>query len=176
MSYKKISLMGEITASRSNEFINDFMDLEAKRGGGDIIILIDSEGGSVRHALALYDTIKTSPVRTFGLVVGQCLSAATLVLQACTQRLLLPHTTFMMHRGSAGTGFVHESEFRASYRAACREEKDFNEALFQRCKISQREFEKLNSRGAYLDAEETVKLGFADMVVARRGYTKQRRK
>lgn len=175
MAYAKISLMGEINASRSHEFIKEFMDLEKKRTS-DIIVLIDSEGGSVRQALALYDTLRTSPVKTVGLVVGSCLSAATLVLQGCTKRFLFPHATFMMHRGSASTGYVHESEFRSSYQSAVREEQDFQRALFAHCKISRAEFQKLNNRGTYLDAEETVRMGFADMVVAKRGYAKQRRK
>ncbi len=176
MAIRKVSLFGEISPAKTHEFIDEFLTLEEKRGGGDILVLIDSEGGSVPHALALYDTLRSSPVRTLGLVVGQCLSAATLVLQGCSHRMMLPNASFMMHSGSSTTGYVPHSEFAAAARNTDREMGLFDALLFAHGKLKRSKFNSLNRKGAYLTADETKKHGFCDAVVVSRFYTKPRKR
>ena len=176
MAVRRLNLFGEISPTNAHEFIEEFHELEEKRSGGDILVLIDSEGGSVPHALAIYDTLKSSPVRTLGLVVGQCLSAATLVLQGCSHRMMYPNASFMMHRGSAGTGYVHQSEFASIAKNAMEEMQRFDDLLFSHCKIKRREFERLNQKGVYLTSDEAKKYGFCDSVVVKRFYTKPRKR
>jgi ATP-dependent protease ClpP protease subunit len=176
MAIRRLSLFGEISPTKAHEFIEEFHELEEKKGGGDILVLLDSEGGSVPHALALYDTLRSSPNRTLGLVVGQCLSAATLVLQGCSHRMMYPNASFMMHRGTAGTGYVHQTEFLSIAKNAMEEMQRFDDLLFAHGKLKRREFEKLNQRGTYLTADATKKLGFCDSVVVQRFYTKPRKR
>jgi ATP-dependent protease ClpP protease subunit len=178
MPIKRVNLFGEINAESAHEFIEEFHKLEDKRGGGDILVLLDSEGGSVPHALALYDTLRSSPVRTVGLVIGQCLSATTLVLQGCSYRMMYPNASFMMHGGMNNTGYTPANEFRAAAQNQLEEFERFDEMLFSHAqgKISRKEFNRLNQQGKFLSAEEAKKLGFCDFVVVKRHYGKPRKR
>lgn len=178
MSVRRVNLFGEINPESAHEFIEEFHKLEDKRGGGDILVLIDSEGGSVPHALALYDTLRSSSVRTVGLVIGQCLSAATLVFQGCQHRMMYPNASFMMHGGMNNTGYTPANEFRAAAQNQLQEFERFDELLLAHSggKCSRREFKRLNQQGKYLGAEETKKLGFCDFVVVKRCYAKPRKR
>jgi ATP-dependent Clp protease protease subunit len=176
MKIRRVNLFGAIDAETAHEFIEKFHELEDKRSGGDILVLIDSEGGSVPHALAIYDTLRSSPVRTVGLVIGQCLSAAALVLQGCSYRLMYPNASYMMHRGSSSTGYVPQSEFAGAARNVDREMNLFDDLLFAHGKLKRRDFNRLLLSGRYLTSEETKAAGFCDLVVAKRSYTKPRKR
>ncbi|HUC95401.1 MAG TPA: ATP-dependent Clp protease proteolytic subunit [Candidatus Saccharimonadia bacterium] len=71
----------------------------------DISIYINSPGGSVSDALAIYDTIKyvKSDIQT--IVVGMAASAAALILSSGTKgkRSALPNSRIMIHQPSSGT-------------------------------------------------------------------------
>jgi ATP-dependent Clp protease, protease subunit len=56
---------------------------------------INSEGGSITDALALYDLIVGRDVTV--VATGQCASAAVLVLLAGSRRLATPHCRLMLH-------------------------------------------------------------------------------
>jgi len=66
-----------------------------------INIFLNSEGGSVTDALAIYDLILHRNVTVIAL--GQCCSAALLVLLGGSKRLATPHCRFMAHAvGTSG--------------------------------------------------------------------------
>src|SRR5690606_1336049 len=66
---------------------------------------INSPGGSVYDAFAIYDTMRfvKSPVHTYG--IGMQASAAAFLLSSGEKgkRFLLPHATVMIHQPSSGT-------------------------------------------------------------------------
>ena len=73
------------------------------RGTGAIQLWINSEGGEISDALAIYDVIQTlqNPVDTVG--HGQISSAATLLLACGTgTRYVMPNAYFMTHEGDGG--------------------------------------------------------------------------
>lgn len=67
-----------------------------------IKIYLNSVGGEVYHALAIYDAIRscTSHVTIRGM--GQVMSAGAIILQASESRLLSPNATVMLHDGQDG--------------------------------------------------------------------------
>lgn len=87
-----------------------FLDNESDK---DISFYINSPGGSVYDALAIYDTMQylRSDIRTVG--IGVQASAAAFLLSSGTKgkRALLPHATVMIHQPSSGTrGKVTDQE------------------------------------------------------------------
>jgi ATP-dependent Clp protease protease subunit len=79
----------------------------------DIYFYINSPGGSVYDALAIYDTMHfiTNDVQTVG--IGVQASAAAFLLSSGTKgkRLILPNSTVMIHQPSSGTrGKVTDQE------------------------------------------------------------------
>lgn len=61
------------------------------------LLRINSNGGYVDSGLFIYDNIVHAPVPVVGLVIGKCFSMASVILQACHQRLALPHSLFLVH-------------------------------------------------------------------------------
>jgi len=64
-----------------------------------IKIILNSPGGSLSQALAIYDAILRSPCYIEILATGQCMSAATIILQAADKRVLSQNCLLMVHDG-----------------------------------------------------------------------------
>lgn len=93
-----------------------------KEGCKRLVIRINSGGGDVQEAMAMYDTLKA--LKGFEVVAeirGYCCSAATLVALACQRVTMTPNSSFMVHEprgGCYGTisdweaGLVHFRQLR----------------------------------------------------------------
>jgi len=90
----------------ANLIVAQLLFLESQDPEKDIHFYINSPGGSVTAALAMYDAMQMirSHVRTY--CVGQCASAGALLL-ACGhkgKRMALPNSRIMLHQPSGGAG------------------------------------------------------------------------
>lgn len=99
MRRNTVRLNGEITPESAAE-VGERMLLLQLCSPERINLIIDSDGGSVEAALRLCDLmtyVLTAPVR--GIAAGSCISAATLVMLHCAERLSTPHSQFVIHSG-----------------------------------------------------------------------------
>lgn len=64
-----------------------------------IKIILNSPGGDLYQGLAIYDALKRSPCDIEILATGQCMSAASIILQAATKRSLSENCIVMVHNG-----------------------------------------------------------------------------
>ena len=102
---KTICLFDGITEESAATFIVNLKLLQKVcKDEDEITILINSEGGDLTSAFAIYDTIKLSPIHIKGIVVGNASSAASMILQACDTRLITPNSYLMLHLGEEYTG------------------------------------------------------------------------
>src|SRR5215207_3424655 len=102
--------VNEITA---NLIIAQILFLQSEDAKKDIFLYINSPGGSVYDALAIYDTMQyvKNDIQTVG--IGVQASAAAFLLSSGTKgkRSLLPNATVMIHQPSSGTrGKVTDQE------------------------------------------------------------------
>lgn len=67
-----------------------------------IVIHICSYGGILSAGLALYDFIKNMQVTTVASVEGVAMSAATLILLACDERIMSDNSVVLIHQLSGG--------------------------------------------------------------------------
>lgn len=81
-----------------------------------IELIVNSGGGDLLEALGMYDYIKSLPCPVTARVIGTCGSAATLVVLACSERLISPNGTWYVHmpQGCA-SGSTREIEETAEY-------------------------------------------------------------
>lgn len=161
---KRIFMLSEINQALAAVVIEQLLEF-----GSDpqqpIELYINSEGGTVVEALAIADTIAAIQAPVIGIVVGTCYSAAVVVLQACSTRLMTQHSTLMMHEGTCSTGRVPRRELKASFKLEYDTLERFcNDLIMKRAKMSKSVFKRLNSRGAYLTAPEAKKLGLVDEI------------
>lgn len=77
-----------------------------------INVIINSEGGDVYPALAIYDAIRRCNSEVHILATGYCMSAATIILQAGTVRKATPHCVLMVHDGSDSVAGTPEEVMR----------------------------------------------------------------
>lgn len=108
-----IFLGSEVNEHTANLIVAQLLFLDNQDTSKDIYLYINSPGGSVYDALAIYDTMQyiKSDIQTVG--IGVQASAAAFLLSSGTKgkRYLLPHSTVMIHQPSSGTrGKVTDQE------------------------------------------------------------------
>jgi ATP-dependent Clp protease protease subunit len=108
-----IFLGSDVNEASANAIVAQLLFLQAEDAKKDIYLYINSPGGSVYDAMAIYDTMQyvTNDIQTVG--IGIQASAAAFLLSSGTKgkRSLLPHSTVMIHQPSSGTrGKVTDQE------------------------------------------------------------------
>lgn len=108
-----IFLGSDVNEASANIVVAQLLFLQAEDPKKDIFFYINSPGGSVYDALAIYDTMKyvSNDIQTVG--IGVQASAAAFLLSSGTKgkRFALPNATIMIHQPSSGTrGKVTDQE------------------------------------------------------------------
>jgi ATP-dependent Clp protease, protease subunit len=99
-----VFLHDQINDQIASLFIGQLLYLEAEDPGADIYIYINSPGGSVSSALAMYDTMQYIKPSIVTIGMGIAASAGSLILQsgAPSKRYALPNTSIMIHSVQIG--------------------------------------------------------------------------
>lgn len=161
-----IFLGSGVDQASANVIVAQLLFLQAQDAKKEIYFYINSPGGSVYDALAIYDTMQyiENDVVTVG--IGMQASAAAFLLSSGTKgkRSVLPNASVMIHQPSSGTrGKVTDQEIdlRESLRV-----KDLLENIMAGNTGQTRE--KIHDdmeRDKWLTAEEAVKYGIADKII-----------
>lgn len=101
---------------------DDIMALNHEDQTKPIYVMIDSPGGDVTTGLTLYDIMKYSRAPIYTICAAGA-SMATIVMQAATERLCLPHSRFMLHLPSGGfSGDADEIKTRSELLTSLKDE------------------------------------------------------
>ena len=108
-----IFLGSDVNEANANIVVAQLLFLQSEDPKKDIYFYINSPGGSVYDALAIYDTMKyiSNDIQTVG--IGIQASAAAFLLSSGTEgkRFVLPNASVMIHQPSSGTrGKVTDQE------------------------------------------------------------------
>lgn len=164
---ERIVFLGEdVNEHTANLVVAQLLHLSYEDSKKDIMFYINSPGGSVYDALAIYDTMQYIPndVQTVG--IGMQASAAAFLLSSGTKgkRFILPHSTVMIHQPSSGTrGKVTDQEIdlKESLRI-----KHLLEGIMAR--NTGQKASKIHDdmeRDKWLSAEEAKEYGIADAII-----------
>lgn len=131
---------------------------------------ISTYGGSANEMFAVYDVVRSirdySPVCTFG--VGKVMSAGVLLLASGTkgERRIGKHCRVMIH-GVVSGQHGHLSDVENEFEEAKSTQKLYIDALASETSMTPRYIKKLMDKktNVYLNAEEAVDLGIADIIV-----------
>ena len=118
-----------------------------------IHVLIDTDGGNLKTALAIYDVLLASkaPIYTYGL--SEVSSAGVLIYIAGKKRFAFKHTQFMTHESSLSVA-GSKKDFEATS-AQCLDQNAQVEKLFkERLRMGPRNFKKLHKASTYMWADE----------------------
>ena len=163
----RIIFVGEdINPHSANVIIAQLLFLENADPKKDIKMYINSPGGSVYDALAIYDTMQfiSSDVQTVG--IGLQASAAAFLLSsgAKGKRFILPNATVMIHQPSAGTrGKVTDMEI--DLKEGLRLKNKLNQIMSQNTGQSIKRIEADMERDYWMPSDEALKYGIVDSVI-----------
>jgi ATP-dependent Clp protease protease subunit len=163
----RIIFLGDaVTEHTANLIIAQLLFLDNDDSKKDIFFYINSPGGSVYDALAIYDTMQyvKADVQTVG--IGMQASAAAFLLSsgAKGKRFLLPNATVMIHQPSSGTrGKVTDMEI--DLKETLRLKHHLNEIM---AKNTGQKVEKIHDdmeRDRWMTAKEAKDYGIVDAII-----------
>jgi ATP-dependent Clp protease protease subunit len=161
-----IFLGGPIDDHVANIVIAQLLFLENEDPKKDIKLYINSPGGSVTSAMAMYDTMNHVKPDVSTVCVGIAASAAAVLLAsgAKGKRFCLPNSEVMIHQVMGGTeGQASDIEIAAKH--ILRTKENLNKILAKATGKTPAQIEKDSDRDYYMTAEEAKKYGIVDEIV-----------
>lgn len=161
-----IFLGSDVNEASANIVVAQLLFLQAEDAKKDIYFYINSPGGSVYDALAIYDTMQyiTNDVQTVG--IGVQASAAAFLLSSGTKgkRFVLPNSTVMIHQPSSGTrGKVTDQEI--DLRESLRIKKLLEEIMARNTGQKPQKIHEDMERDKWLTAEQAKEYGIVDGII-----------
>lgn len=155
-----------VDENTANLVVAQLLFLQADDPKKDIFFYINSPGGSVYDALAIYDTMQyvTNDIQTVG--IGIQASAAAFLLSSGTKgkRFALPHATVMIHQPSSGTrGKVTDQEI--DLRESLRIKKLLEGIMAKNTGQKPEKIHEDMERDKWLTAEEAKAYGIIDEII-----------
>ncbi len=162
-----IFLGSPIDDAVANTVIAELLYLDSQNRKEDIRLYINSPGGSVTAALAIYDTIQYVKPAVSTICVGMAASAAALLLSAGAKgkRMILPNGEVMIHQVLGGAeGQATEVEIHANHILKTRDR--LNRILAKHTGQKLAKIEHDTERDYFMTAEEAKKYGIVDKVIS----------
>ncbi len=161
-----IFLGDDVNEHTANLIVAQLLFLDNENPNKDIYLYINSPGGSVYDALAIYDTMQyvKSDVQTVGIGVQASAAAFLLSSGAKGKRFLLPHATVMIHQPSSGTrGKVTDQEI--DLREALRVKRLMEQIMANNTGQKPERIHEDMERDFWMTADEAKKYGIVDDVI-----------
>ncbi|UAJ81513.1 ATP-dependent Clp protease proteolytic subunit [Leifsonia sp. ZF2019] len=161
----------QVDDASADDIMAQLLVLESQDPDRDIVMYINSPGGSFTAMTAIYDTMQYIRPHIQTVVLGQAASAAAVLTAAGTpgKRLALPNARILIHQpavGQAGQGQASDIEIQAN--EIMRMRSWLEETL---AKHSNRSVEQVNKdidRDKILGAQEALEYGLIDQVLTSR--------
>lgn len=164
---ERIIFLGEmIDDHMANLVIAQLLFLEAEDPKKEIKLYINSPGGSVTAALAIYDTMQYVKPDVTTVCIGQAASAAAVLLAAGTagKRLSLPNARMMIHQVMGGVeGQARDVEIQT--KEMVRIKNQINNILVKHTNQTMKKIETDSDRDFFMTPEEAKNYGLIDKVI-----------
>ena len=164
-----IFIVGPVEDQMANLIVAQLLYLESENPSKDIHLYINSPGGVVSSGLAIYDTMQFINCDVSTICIGQAASMGALLLAGGTKgkRYALPNSRVMVHQPSAGyQGQVTDISIHAEEVIALK--RRLNEIMAKHTGQDLKQIEKDLERDNFMVAEEAMKYGLIDTVLADR--------
>lgn len=164
-----VFLVGPVNDVTANLIVAQLLFLESENPDKDIFFYINSPGGSVSAGLAIYDTMQFVKPDVSTLCIGQAASMGAFLLAAGAKgkRFVLPNSRVMIHQPMGGfQGQASDIEIHAREILYLRER--LNSLMAKHTGQDIATIEKDTDRDNFLSADESVKYGLVDKVLASR--------
>lgn len=167
---ERIVFLGEeVTDVSASLIVAQLLFLESEDPNKDIHLYINSPGGSVTAGMAIYDTMNYIKCDVSTICVGMAASMGAFLLAggAKGKRLALPNAEVMIHQPSGGAR-GQATEIQIVAENILRTKRKLNEILAANTGQPYEVIERDTDRDNYMTAEEALKYGLIDRVIAGR--------
>ena len=164
-----IMLCDEVNDTTASLVVAQLLYLEGQDSEKDISLYINSPGGSVTAGLAIYDTIKYIKCDVSTICMGMAASMGAFLLAAGAKgkRKALPNAEIMIHQPLGGArGQATDIAIQAEQ--IMRIKRKMNELLSKHTGQTIKTIEKDVERDHYMTADEALKYGLIDEIIAPR--------
>ena len=164
-----VFLGGPIDDNMANIIIAQLLHLEHEDPKKDIMLYINSPGGSVTSAMAIYDTMQHIKPDIQTICVGIAASAAAVLLSSGTKgkRFALPNAEVMIHQVMGGAeGQASDIEIVAKHILKTKEK--LNKLLAKNTGKTSEQVEKDSDRDYYMSSDEAKKYGLIDEILKKK--------
>lgn len=159
-------LHGDVTEELARDFMDGLLDLASLDPLKEIVVYIDTYGGSPYSMFAMHDLMRhiSCPIRTIGL--GKIMSAGVLLLAAGDRRAIMPNAMVMLHQVSSGMhGKTSGMEVELSHLMEIQNRTYSLYAKYTKKPVE--DIQKLlsNPHDKYMTAKEAKEFGLVDEIV-----------
>ena len=161
-----IFLGGEVNDDSANLIVAQMLFLEMEDPDADIMLYINSPGGSVYAGMAIYDTMKYLKCDVSTVCIGMAASMGAFLLAAGAKgkRKALPNAEIMIHQVSSGAqGQATDIQIHAEQ--ILKIKKKLNEELAKNTGKPLEEVNRDVERDHFLTAQEAKEYGIIDEII-----------
>ena len=173
----RVTLNGEVI-SDDYQWLYDYFEIAAfspgvirqalrdNPEGEDLVLEINSVGGSVFAGFEIYTLLRSAECPTVAEVQSLAASAASTVMSGCSRVLVSPVAQIMLHQPAMYTdGNIEEHD--RSLRMLESIQRSIVNGYVTRCgdKCTRRQLENMVNRETWLSAQEAVDIGLADGIL-----------
>ncbi|MBR3889678.1 ATP-dependent Clp endopeptidase proteolytic subunit ClpP [bacterium] len=152
----------------ANLVVAQLLLLDSENPEKDIMLYINSPGGSVTAGLAIYDTMQHIRADVSTICLGQAASMGAFLLSSGTKgkRMALPHSRVLIHQPLGGAqGQATDIEIQAQ--EILRIKKSLNEILASNTGQDIAKIEKDTDRDYIMTPDEALAYGMIDKVITK---------
>ena len=165
---ERIIFLGvQIDDASANDVMAQLITLESIDPDRDILMYINSPGGSMTSMMAIYDTMQyiQPEIQTFCL--GQAASAAAVLLSAGTKgkRMALPNSRILIHQPAVESGSGQSSDLEIQAREILRMRTAMEQIIARHTGRDEDQVRRDVERDKFFTAEEAKEYGLVDEVL-----------
>ncbi len=165
---RTISLVGPIETDTATRFISQLFQLNSEDTTQPIFVHLNTEGGSVPDAMAIYDAMKIVESPIIMMVLGACMSAGLVILQAADLRLSSKNSLFFYHQMIMSDIQVWNGETAESISEYYKAGQDaYDEKIKTRSKIKKSVWAKefAGKVAKFFSADDAKEFGIIDAII-----------
>ncbi|GAB3088919.1 ATP-dependent Clp protease proteolytic subunit [Micromonospora sp. WMMD1128] len=160
----------QVDDASANDVMAQLLTLEGTDPDRDIIMYINSPGGSFTAMTAIYDTMQYVRPDIQTVCLGQAASAAAVLLAAGTpgKRMALPNSRIIIHQPATEGGYGQGSDIEIQAREILRMRTQLEDMLSRHCNRPIEQVRKDIDRDKIMTAEESKDYGLVDTILTSR--------
>ncbi|MCM4084422.1 MULTISPECIES: ATP-dependent Clp protease proteolytic subunit [Paractinoplanes] len=160
----------QVDDASANDVMAQLLTLESSDPDRDILMYINSPGGSFTAMTAIYDTMQYVRPDISTVCLGQAASAAAVLLAGGTagKRMALPNSRVLIHQPATEGGYGQGSDIEIQAREILRMRTQMEQMISRHTGRPPEQVRKDVDRDKIMTADEAKEYGIVDVVLASR--------